>query len=991
MKYSITFLFLLIIVLHAKAQTIDASQIELNFHGDSDPQNFVPFQNGFFFTAQYGAENNWGRELWYSDGTPEGFFIVKDIYPGSSTSNPNNLTNVNNILYFTADDGVHGAELWKSDGTENGTVMVKDIHLFDNNDYNGPRNLIALNGMLLFSADDGNNGYELWKSDGTEAGTVMVKDISPNGNSYPNNLFVFNNSVFFIADDGVNGYELWKSDGTESGTTLVKNINPNFSALSNSQFLILNGYFYFYADNGTTGFELWKSDGTEAGTTLVKDINLGSNPSAFSLKGIVLNNHIIFEANDWVNGTELWKSDGTESGTTMIKNINNTNYSSIPTNSQYIKFDNKVYFLADDNVHGIEIWKTDGTANGTTLLKDIHEGSSSVWIDKFHVDTINNKLLFFSSSTNSTDKTLWVSNGLSIGTFELSTIRDNNLSTLKENFITINNSTILTGEDDINGNELWITDGTIAGTSLLVDLNYSNGSNPTKFTNVNGNVFFRANSKETGGQLFKSDGSVNGTQLVKDIYPEYICIDDLSEMKVINGVLYFSAIDDTHGYELWRSDGTENGTYMVKDIRIGAQSSMLNYNDKQEFTVLNDILYFNANDGIHGFELWRSDGTENGTFMIKDIYNSPINASSSAREFVLLNNTVYFIANDNAGTGLWTTDGTASGTTKIISVNSMFFLKSINNKLVFNSGSSSTSYSLWVSDGTSSGTSILQSLGNDLGPALWVTSILNDELYYVARNPTNFKQALYKTDGTISGTTLLFDGGEHPHIPNLDIEELITCGNYAYFRIGNFFSNVNEFWRTNGTITEEIITDGSSDSSFFQSIICYNNNLLYLRGSLQKKIWLINDNLTQPVGLNINVVNGPNFENNDYIFELGASDNHLYFGASTNRSGGELYSTNIDTSVLGINDYESLENKDFSIVKIYPNPANEFINIKSLNNATIEKVEIYDLLGKTIDKQLSKDLKTQVTIDVNDLNTGIYIIRVQLSDGNIDNLKLIVN
>ena len=232
-------------------------------------------------------------------------------------------------------------------------------------------------------------------------------------------------------------------------------------------------------------------------------------------------------------------------------------------------------------------------------------------------------------------------------------------------------------------------------------------------------MFFRASGTEYGNQLFKSDGTIEGTQLVKDINPGNNCIDDPSEMKEINGILYFSAIDGTHGYELWRSDGTESGTFMVKDIRTGSQSSMQNYNDQQKFTVLNDILYFNADDGINGFELWRSDGTESGTYMIKNINTSSnYNYGSYAREFVMFNNTVYFIANDNSGSGLWTTDGTESGTNKIINLNYMRVLKTVNNKLIIVAQKLQvllmvhTTYG--VSDGTASGTNHLQSFGDNI-------------------------------------------------------------------------------------------------------------------------------------------------------------------------------------------------------------------------------------------------------------------------------------
>ena len=69
-------------------------------------------------------------------------------------------------------------------------------------------------------------------------------------------------------------------------------------------------------------------------------------------------------------------------------------------------------------------------------------------------------------------------------------------------------------------------------------------------------------------------------------------------------VLYFAAYEHPHGYELWRSDGTEAGTALVKDIWPGTQGALLNLTD------VGDTLYFTADDGTHGYELWKSDGTE---------------------------------------------------------------------------------------------------------------------------------------------------------------------------------------------------------------------------------------------------------------------------------------------------------------------------------------------------------------------------------------------
>ena len=201
------------------------------------------------------------------------FSLVKDINITSSESSyPGHITEVGGIAFFTAFTPTLGWELWKSDGTAGGTVLVKDI-------YPGspggvplpwlPQWLTNVNGVLFFSANDGvNNGDELWKSDGTAAGTVMVKNIYPlTFSQNPLNFTNVNGVLFFSVDDYVNGGELWKSDGTAAGTVMLKHFGSDPENLTN-----VNGVLFFVADDGVNGQELWKSDGTAAGTVLVKDI-----------------------------------------------------------------------------------------------------------------------------------------------------------------------------------------------------------------------------------------------------------------------------------------------------------------------------------------------------------------------------------------------------------------------------------------------------------------------------------------------------------------------------------------------------------------------------------------------------------------------------------------------------------------------------------------------------------------------------------------------
>lgn len=96
---------------------------------------------------------------------PSSIHFLKDIRPGSSWSSPQQLTDVNGTLFFSASDAVSGAELWKSDGAPEGTVWVKDIRVGGSG--SSMNNLTAVGATLFFRANDGVNGDEVWKSDGT--------------------------------------------------------------------------------------------------------------------------------------------------------------------------------------------------------------------------------------------------------------------------------------------------------------------------------------------------------------------------------------------------------------------------------------------------------------------------------------------------------------------------------------------------------------------------------------------------------------------------------------------------------------------------------------------------------------------------------------------------------------------------------------------------------------------------------------------------------
>jgi ELWxxDGT repeat protein len=452
--------------------------------------------------------------------------LVKDINPGGvGISSTESLREVNNKLYFFTDDTVNGKELWVSDGTENGTQLVKDIFPGEYSSY--PSYSQEFNNKLYFSARD-NNGFGLWASDGTEDGTQLVKTIPTNDNQigFIAESTEAGNQLFFSLDDTVNGQELWVTDGTESGTQLVKDINPGSYNLygeerpnsSSPRYLTeFNNKIYFSASGGVNGSGLWVSDGTESGTQFVKDIGISSTGSSYEAGLVELNNKLYFSGNDGVNGAELWVSDGTSAGTQLVKDINispsgSFNYSSSPV--LLTQVGNKLFFGANDGVNGRELWIADGTESGTQLVKDINPGNSGSYLRSF--TELNNKLYF--AADNGDGFGLWVSDGTTAGTQLVKDISPGFGARfyIPDSFTVLNDKIyFFAGNDDeVNGIELWVSDGTTAGTQLVQDINPgSDGSYPRDLTVVGNELFFTAFTDTTGRELFKLtfDGSATIT------------------------------------------------------------------------------------------------------------------------------------------------------------------------------------------------------------------------------------------------------------------------------------------------------------------------------------------------------------------------------------------------------------------------------------------------------------------------------------------------
>lgn len=378
---------------------------------------------------------------------------------------------------------------------------------------------------------------------------------------------------------------------------------------------------------------------------LLADINQGEKSSIVGKRAntiITFNDFLIFSAFSNNHGLEPWIFNGDT--TFMLKDINPGLKSSDAQN--YFLINDKVIFTAYNNDYGGEWWETDGTPEGTKIIADIFEG---------------------------------IGDGVLINSYQA--------------YHQVENIIYFSGQNQEYNNELWKTDGTIEGTTLVKNIAPDNENSnipsfPSNFVTFKNEVYFRAADK-----LWKTNGTEEGTQLIFDM--------PFNEIVVMKNHLLLMSENN-----LWVSDGTGDGTYLLKESQ-----SLYNW-DRKAISVLDDIALFSIRDLEHGAELWKTDGTKEGTKLVIDLWDGI--QGSEPRNKVVLNNTLYYVGNDGKlGSSLYRSNGTVEGTKLVkdfIEDSSLDPFSNIDplysdGELIYMSAASvGFKQELWISDGTSEGT-----------------------------------------------------------------------------------------------------------------------------------------------------------------------------------------------------------------------------------------------------------------------------------------------
>ena len=659
--------------------------------GSSDPAQLTisgsPTSGTLFFVA---TTVDAGPEFWSTTSAldADNTSLVKDVYPGSDSSNIENLTPIvvlsgtapSNRVVFTATDGsVTGKELWQSDGTADGTLLLKDITPAETNGGNSVlSNFANLGANLVVFTQEVNGQLILWRTDGTTNGTVVIEDFvtEPGRDDEPvgtavafRKPTVIGNTLYFMLGDD----QLWKTTGaSDEATVRVQRFRQATAGSESRNFTQLaDGRVAFSSFSGVQGREPWITDGTESGSTLLDNIASGaesSNPTNFTSGS---SGRFFFTASPTVATSELYVVNGNT--VEMLKKINDSGDSSVtdlywnPNTSltQALSINPTLYFSANDSsvpTPNKELWKSSGDVGNAVKVKEINTNLESS-SDPNGFTAIGTTVYFAATGPN-LGRELYKTNGTEAGTVQVKDINNGDSSNPKEFVVGPGNKLffVATGRS-INdalqntGREIWMSDGTDSGTKALKNINPLQGDaiddtaftdlTPKAYLTVVGNLlYFVADDGTHGKELWQSSGSEAGTKMVKDLNTVEFTGSNPTELRNVNGKLFFLADDGINGRELWTL-GTTGPIMVSTGSRTGLVTGSGSANI-QHLTVVNDVVAFAANDELLGREIWMSNGTNAGTRILSDFLLGG-NSSNPSSLFAFKANLIFSAADAALG------------------------------------------------------------------------------------------------------------------------------------------------------------------------------------------------------------------------------------------------------------------------------------------------------------------------------------------------------
>ena len=744
------------------ANAVLSAELLSDLNDDPVPQNshpfpFTPFGNLAVFTAD---DRRTGREPWVTDGTEAGTRLLADVRPGPGSSTPQQYTVVGNQLFFMADDGTNFGELWATDGTPTGTRIVANItpNNLENNAQQpklfGP--LTTFNGAVYFLHRDTLQNVALWRSDGTISGTVRIVELPASPFGSLGQLQIFGNRMYFPYNSNASGLELWSTDGTANGTRIVVDLRRGAGTSSPQGIIVTEVGAYFTADDGVRGYEFWFIASPGAAPVAVPDIVPG--PAG------------IDNLNVHVDGTRLFVSGpgGVITGLYRLENGTAVQIETAPLSigASMTSAGGLLYYIVY-GASSLELWVTNGSPGNARFVYEFVSAVPDLGAQDFRL--VGSHILISMSETFGFAQ-LYASDGTTAGTVPIDLVGLRTIESQAGGFAVGGGAAYFFASEFIEPGDpnelgearfsLWRTTGTQAGT-VRIGSGFTPGFVSSDSARLNGMQFFGINDPAVGGELFFSDGTAGNLTLLRDIADGVATLSSHPGRGVIvGGFYYFPALDASSVGRLWRTDGTSAGTVMLDlgDAGLTATSA------GTPTALGNKLLYAGYREAT-GFELHAYDLNNSTDILLSDSAPGQESGFTGTCESRLptIGGVALFNAFDGQRSGIYVTDGTVAGTSRLLPLGSPDEQLTIchavpyKGQIYFFDGLDS----IWSTDGSTAGTARVVRADHLLG-AQYVT-VSNGLIFFTASDGASpSTRQLWRTDGTAPGTFQLSSVPQEP-------------------------------------------------------------------------------------------------------------------------------------------------------------------------------------------------------------------------------------
>ena len=594
---------------------------------------------------------------------------------------------------------------------------------------------------------------------------TLVRDIlsqGPGEGEAPDAFYSTPEKLFFFGD-GVDGWGVWASDGTSAGTTLLVDLCPQQDCYRGSYGFLgdVGGTVLWISHDGSARPQLWRSDGTRPGTFQLAGAGTAI-PDAFArwdLPGEAT--HVFFQGAFYFEGcTEVSCAVYRVSGSATEAVATAGDLGHTPT-----VVGNRLFFASPEN-NRYRLRVTSDPSGPSTPLAELNNRPDRL--------TAAGDKLFFVGDTIAAGQELWVSDGTPAGTKAVTSFAPEEplQVTVLHPF---GNRVYFGAYDGVHIRDLWVSDGTAQGTRRITNLGSALAwsETPGAVQEIDGKVVFMGTNGNLDAWVWTTNGNPSSTAEIPPC-PDCKIAYETPVIRVGSRILFVAG---EFNLELWSSDGTAAGTRLVKEMCADGYCNGIEQTAQVRSWPGGVLFPVDDGDG-RGMQLWTSDGTTAGT---RRITEAPGQIDLEAAPVPFAGRTWFSVEGDYQVAGLWSTDGNPSSSRLVAHLGRTEpssrpgQLEHAAGRLYFIATVGST-FDLWSTLGSPESTAPLPGAVD-----VQTVARAGNLAYYLESS------RLWRTDGTPAGTLLLRDGLELPGLgPELQ--------GRLYFR------TETGLWRSDGTV-----------------------------------------------------------------------------------------------------------------------------------------------------------------------------------------------